>query len=159
MDLPVDVCSSVSGGAFALDLKKGEHTLNGFQAITLARTRSNSCGDGEFTGTDVERAQFQQLIIDGIKGRLTDPLRLPYNFIKGPIIGWNAPKAMVSSMGALTMPQLVIAAAIGGGESEVLEPSGTTGAGNLVISPDECKSAAKKLLGEDPPREPNCPQG
>jgi len=159
VDLPVDVCSSVSGGAFALDLKKGEHTLNGFQAITLARTRSNSCGDGEFTGTDVERAQFQQLIIDGIKGRLTDPLRLPYNFIKGPIIGWNAPKAMVSSMGALTMPQLVIAAAIGGGESEVLEPSGTTGAGNLVISPDECKAAAKKLLGEDPPREPNCPQG
>jgi LCP family protein required for cell wall assembly len=159
VDLPVDVKSSVSGGAFALDLKKGTHTLNGFQAITLARTRSNTAGEGEFTGTDVERAQFQQLIIDGIKGRLTDPLRLPYNFLKGPIIGWNAPKAMVSSMGALTMPQLVIAAAIGGGKNEVLEPAGTTAAGNLVISPEECKSAARRLLGENPPREPNCPQG
>ena len=54
------------------------------------------------------------------------------NFIKGPLIGWNAPKAMVSSMGALTMPQLVISAAIGGGGTDVLKPSGTTAAGNLV---------------------------
>ena len=101
VNLPTDVCSSISGGAFALDLKKGEHTLDGFQAITLARTRENTCGTGENTGTDVERAQFQQLIIDGIKDRLTSITRLPYNFIKGPFIAWNAPKAMVSSMGAL----------------------------------------------------------
>ncbi len=159
VDLPTDVCSSISGGAFGLDLKEGTHTLNGFQAITLARTRSNTCGEGEFTGTDVERAQFQQLVIEGIKGRLTSITRLPYNFIKGPIIGWNAPRAMVSSMGAITMPQLVISAGIGGGESDVLEPSGTTPAGNLVISPEECLSAARKLLGGDPPRDPNCPQG
>jgi LCP family protein required for cell wall assembly len=160
VDLPTDVCSSVSGGAFTLDLEAGEHTLDGFQAITLARTRKNECGSGEFTGSDLERAQFQQLILDGIKGRLTDPLRLPYNFIKGPIIGWNAPKAMVSSMGALTMPQLVFAAAIGGGGgTDVLEPSSTTAAGNLVISPEECARAARDLLGSDPPREPNCPQG
>jgi LCP family protein required for cell wall assembly len=161
VDLPTDVCSSVSGGAFTLDLEAGEHTLDGFQAITLARTRINECPTGGFSGqSDVERAQFQQLILDGIKGRLTDPLRVPYNFIKGPIIGWNAPKAMVSSMGALTMPQLVFAVAIGGGGgTDVLEPSSTTGAGNLVISPEECLRAARELLGEDPPREPNCPQG
>ena len=53
-------------------------------------------------------------MINGIKDRLTDPLRLPYNFIKGPIIGWDAPKAFVSDMGFLTMPQLILAAAIGG---------------------------------------------
>ena len=74
------------------------------------------------------------------------------NFIKGPIIGWNAPKAMVSSMGMLTMPQLVISAAIGGGGTDVLKPSSTTGAGNLVVSPEECERAAKELLGEKPPR-------
>ena len=69
---PADrVCSSVSGGAFNLKLDKGENHLDGFQAITLARTRENTCGAGEFTGTDVERAQFQQLILDGIKGKLT----------------------------------------------------------------------------------------
>ena len=43
VDLPTDVCSSVSDGAFNLDLEQGENHLDGFQAITLARTRINSC--------------------------------------------------------------------------------------------------------------------
>lgn len=158
VDLPTDVCSTVSGGAFNLDLKQGENHLDGFQAITLARTRENSCGSGTFTGTDVERAQFQQLILDGIKGKLTSITSLPLNFIRGPLIGWNAPKAMVSSLGALTMPQLVLSAAIGGGGTDVLKPSGTTNAGNLVVSPEECQRAAQTLLGEKPPRSPSCPQ-
>ncbi len=128
VDLPTDVCSSVSGGAFNLDLKEGENDLDGFQAITLARTRENTCGNGEFTGTDVERAQFQQLILDGIKSKLTSITSLPLNFLKGPVIAWNAPKVMVSSMGAVTMPQLAIAAATGGGGgADVLKPSSTTG--------------------------------
>jgi LCP family protein required for cell wall assembly len=160
VDLPTDVCSSISGGAFALDLKAGEHTLDGFQAITLARTRENTCGTGENTGTDIERAQFQQIILDGIKDRLTSITRLPYNFIKGPFIAWNAPKAMVSSMGAWNFPQLAFAAAIGGNDgSFVMKPTSTTAAGNLVISPEDCEKAARQLMGGDPPREPNCPQG
>ena len=66
-------------------------------------------------------AQAQQRVINGIKERLTDPLRLPYNFIHGPIIGWDAPKAFVSDMGFLTMPQLILSAAIGGsGKTDVL---------------------------------------
>jgi LCP family protein required for cell wall assembly len=157
VDLPTKVCSTVSGGAFNLKLSAGEHTLNGFQAITLARTRENTCGSGQFTGTDIERTEFQQLILDGIRGRLTDPLRLPYNFIKGPFIGWNAPKAMESSMGAWTMPQLVFAAVIGGGGgTDVLKPASTTAAGNLIIPPDECERAVKKFLGGDPPHKPAC---
>jgi LCP family protein required for cell wall assembly len=159
VDLPTPVCSSVSDGAFKLDLKEGENHLDGFQAITLARTRENTCGSGEFTGTDVERATFQQLILDGIKGKLTSITALPSNFIKGPLIGWEAPKAMVSSMGMLTMPQLVISSAIGGGGgTDVLKPSSTTGAGNLVISPEECQRAAEELLGHKPPHQPDCPQ-
>ena len=159
VDLPTAVCTSVSGGAFNLNLKEGENELNGFQAITLARTRVNECASGGFTGGDVERAAFQQLILDGIKGRMTSITALPANFVKGPLIGWNAPKAMVSSMGALTMPQLVISAAIGGGGTDVLEPSSETAANNLVVSPEECLRAATQLLGEEPPRTPNCPQG
>jgi LCP family protein required for cell wall assembly len=159
VDLPTPVCSSVSGGAFNLKLDEGENHLDGFQAITLARTRENTCGSGEFTGTDVERAQFQQLILDGIKGKLTSITSLPLNFIKGPLIGWNAPKAMVSSMGMLTMPQLVISAATGGGGgTDVLKPSSTTAAGNLVVSPEECARAAEDLIGGEPPHKPNCPQ-
>ena len=155
--LPTDVCSSISGGAFKLNLKKGEHTLNGFQAITLARTRENTCGSGQFTGTDLERNQFQQLILDGIKDRLTDPLRLPYNFIKGPFIAWDAPQVMVSSMGAWTMPQLVFASMIGfSSGSDILKPTSTTAAGNLIIPPSECDRAVKKFLGSDPPHKPAC---
>jgi len=160
VDLPTDVCSTVSGGAFNLKLDKGENHLDGFQAITLARTRENTCGSGDFTGTDVERAKFQQLILDGIKSKLTSITSLPMNFIRGPFIAWNAPKAMVSSMGPLTMPQLAIAAGTGGGgDTAVLTPSSTTAAGNLVISPEECERAAEKLLGSKPPHQPNCPQG
>ena len=157
VNLPTDVCSTVSGGAFNLNLKKGEHTLDGFQAITLARTRENTCGSQQTSGTDLERAQFQQVILDGIRDRLTDPLRLPYNFIKGPFIAWNAPQVMASSMGAWTMPQLVFAAVIGfSNDSDVLKPSGGTAAGNLIIPPDECQRAVKKFLGSDPPHKPAC---
>jgi len=157
VNLPDDVCSTVSGGAFKLDLKEGEHTLNGFQAITLARTRENTCGTSEFRGTDLERAQFQQLILDGIRNRLTDPLRLPYNLVKGPFIAWDAPQVMVSSMGAWTMPQLVFAAGIGfSNGSDVLKPNGETDVGNLLIPQEECLRAAKKLLGSAPPRTPAC---
>jgi LCP family protein required for cell wall assembly len=157
VNLPDDVCSSVSGGAFKLNLKKGEHTLNGFQAITLARTRENTCGSGQFTGTDIERTEFQQLILNGVKDRLSDPLRVPYNLVKGPFIAWNAPQVMVSSMGAWTMPQLVLAAAIGfSNASDVLKPTSTTAAGNLIIPPSECERAVKKFLGSSPPHKPAC---
>jgi LCP family protein required for cell wall assembly len=161
VDLPEKVCSEISGGeangGFTLKLDKGEHTLNADEALTLARTRENTCGSGEFAGTDIERAQFQQLVLNGIKSRLTDPLRLPYNFLHGPFIAWNAPKAFVSDMGAFTLPQLVFSSAISGTSgADVLKPSGTSAAGNLVVSHDECVRAVKQFLGSDPPRDPAC---
>ena len=172
VNVPTDVCSNVSG-AFILQLEKGDHTLNGAQAITLARTRENNLAANPPTGdpnfklkkfcqdpppiTDINRVQFQQAILDGIRGRLTSPLRLPYNFIKGPFIGWNAPKAIVSSMGAWTMPQLVFAAMIGFSKgSDFLKPTSSTAAGNLIIPKDECERAVKKFLGGDPPHTPAC---
>ncbi len=60
-------------------------------------------------------------------------------------------------MGAWTMPQLVFAAIIGFSKgSDVLKPSSTTAAGNLIIPKDECVRAVKKFLGGDPPHEPAC---
>src|SRR5919197_2621256 len=173
VDVPTDVCSSVSG-TFILQLQKGDHTLNGDQAITLARTRENNLAANPPTNpaagfkvkkfcqnpppiTDVNRVQFQQAILDGIKGRLTSLWRLPYNFIKGPFIGWDAPKLMVSSMGAWTMPQLMFAAIIGFSKnSDVLKPASTTAAGNLIIPQSECERAVKRFLGHDPPHQPAC---
>ena len=157
VDLDAPVCTEISGGAanggITLNLKKGENTLDGNDALALARTRENSCGPS----SDLERAKYQQQIISGIKGRLTSPLRLPYNFIKGPIIGWSAPKAIVSDMGAVTMPQLPLAAAIGGDEKPaVLEPTGPGPLGSLLVPGSECQQAVEKFLGSAPPRTPTC---
>jgi LCP family protein required for cell wall assembly len=126
VNVPHKLCADISGGAghgqggVTLRLHRGENTLDGEKALAYARTREPiECpGPGRSAYTlgynDLSREKAQQSVINGIKGRLTDPLRLPYNFIKGPIIGWDAPKAFVSDMGFFTMPQLILAAAIGG---------------------------------------------
>jgi LCP family protein required for cell wall assembly len=126
VDVPEKICADISGGAgggqggVTIRLRKGENTLNGEKALAYSRIRKPSeCpGPGKSAFTlgydDIDRERAQQEVINGIKGRLTDPLRLPYNFVKGPIIGWEAPKAFVSDMGFFTMPQLVLSAAIGG---------------------------------------------
>src|SRR3954451_6826400 len=124
--VPHPLCADISGGSghgqggITLRLHAGENTLDGQKALAYSRVREPSeCpgpGKSAFTlgYSDLDREKSQQSVINGIKGRLTDPLRAPYNFVKGPIIGWDAPKAFVSDMGFLTMPQLILAAAIGG---------------------------------------------
>jgi LCP family protein required for cell wall assembly len=142
VDVPHKLCADISGGAgggqggVTLRLHKGENTLDGQKALAYARIREPSeCpGPGRSAFTlgynDLDREKAQQAVINGIKGRLTDPLRIPYNFIKGPIIGWDAPKAFVSDMGFLTMPQLVLAAGIGGSSpADVLCGSPKAGCG------------------------------
>lgn len=142
VDVPQKLCADISGGAgggqggVSLRLGKGENTLNGEKALAYSRVRKPiECpgpGISAFSlgYDDFDREQAQQAVINGIKARLTDPLRLPYNFIHGPIIGWDAPKAFVSDMGFLTMPQLVLAAAIGGsGDTYVLCAGANSGCG------------------------------
>jgi len=165
VDVPHKICADISGGAgggqggFTLRLGKGENTLDGERALIYARIREPSpCpGPGRSAYTlgydDFDRAQAQQAVISGIKDRLTDPLRIPYNFIKGPIIGWDAPKAFVSDMGFLTMPQLVLAAAIGGeSKADVLCKRASSecapGPGGSIDVPEtERRRAVKRLLG------------
>ena len=166
VDVPVKICADISGGAgggqggSTLRLGKGENTLDGEQALTYARIRHASPCPGPGASAyslgydDLDREKAQQAVISGIKGRLTDPLRLPYNFVKGPIIGWSAPKAFVSDMGFFTMPQLILAAAIGGdGEADVLCQGANSGcspgpAGSIEVPDSERRRAVKKLLGE-----------
>jgi LCP family protein required for cell wall assembly len=142
VDVPQKLCADISGGAgggqggVTLHLGKGETTLDGEKALAYARIREPSeCpGPGKSAFSlgydDLDREKAQQSVINGIKDRLTDPLRIPYNFVKGPIIGWDAPKAFVSDMGFFTMPQLVLAAAIGGSApADVLCGSPNAGCG------------------------------
>ena len=162
VNVPHKLCADISGGAgggqggVSLRLPKGEVTLDGEKALAYARVREPSeCpGAGKSALSlgynDFNRAQAQQAVINGIKGRLTDPLRLPYNFIKGPIIGWDAPKAFVSDMGFLTMPQLVLAAAIGGsGKTDVLCSHGECGLrsdGSYEVPESARRRAVHRLL-------------
>ena len=166
VDVPQKICADISGGAgggqggFTLRLGKGKNTLDGEKALTYSRLRKPSpCpGPGRSAYTlgydDLDREQAQQAVIGGIKGRLTDPLRLPFNFVRGPIIGWNAPKAFVSDMGFLTMPQLILAAAIGGdAPANVLcgganSGCGTGPGGSIEVPESERRRAVKRLLGE-----------
>jgi LCP family protein required for cell wall assembly len=143
VDLKHKLCAEIAGGAghgqggITLHLGKGENTLNGQQALAYSRIREPSeCpGKGKSAFTygydDLDRENAQQEVINGIKDRLTSFTRIPYNFIHGPMIGWDAPKAFVSDMGFFTMPQLVMAAAIGG-----------TGATNVLCG-TSAKEAAK----------------
>ena len=153
VELDREVCNEISGGTFKIDFEAGEIHLNGEKALALARTRTSTCGPPI---NDLDRTRFQQLIIQGMKGRLTDPLRIPINFLKGPLIGWNAPKAFVSDMGALAMPQFVLAAAIGGSsDTEVLEPENVA-ANPLIVPVENCIEAVRTLTGEPPENDPVC---
>jgi LCP family protein required for cell wall assembly len=169
VNLQHKLCAEIAGGAghgqggITLHLKKGANTLDGQKALAYSRIRELSPCPGkgksayDFGYSDLNRAQAQQAVINGIKDRLTSFTRIPYNFIKGPIIGWDAPKAFVSDMGFFTMPQLVMAAAIGGtGSPNVL--CGTTakeaakcnlnGPGGSIEVPQSVRRAAvKRLMG------------
>ena len=162
VDLPQRVHAQIDGGGAAggvtLKLDQGPNDLSGYQALALARARE--LANENAAQGDPARAQRQQLILDGIQSRLTSVTRLPYNIIHAPWIAWNAPKAMVSDMGALTLPQLVLSSAIGGGsETKILkaEPGGPDG--SLLASPRQCENAVENLLGEPGPEQPQCSPG
>jgi LCP family protein required for cell wall assembly len=168
VNLPHKLCADIAGGSgggqggVTLHLKKGDNTLDGEQALAYSRIREPSeCpGKGKSAYTlgysDLDRAKAQQAVINGIKGRLTSITRAPYNFIKGPIIGWDAPKAFVSDMGFFTMPQLVLAAGIGGtGGTDVLCGTNAKEAAKCGIGPEGSievpqsvrRAAVKRLMG------------
>ncbi len=156
------VCGDVDGGkkqgGVSLKLPPGDITLQGDKALAYARIRHNNCNPSE---DDRDRAARQQAVLNAIKGRLTSITRFPYNFLKGPWIGWNAPRAFISDMGGFTLPQVAIAAILGGnGDTNVLGSDkagvGVGPGGSLEIPQGACDEAVKKLLGGDPPRRPAC---
>ena len=158
VDVPHKLCADISGGAghgqggITLHLGKGENHLNGQRALAYSRIREPSpCpGKGKSAYTlgysDIDRAKAQQAVLQGIKHQLTSPFRLPYNFIKGPIIGWSAPQAFVSDMGALTMSQLVLSTLFASsGKTDVLCPTLSaceSGPSSSIVVPDSTKRHA-----------------
>jgi LCP family protein required for cell wall assembly len=142
------VVSRINGGfrngGFTLRLRPGTHTLDGEQALALARTRNNECARNE---DDRTRARRQQLILDAVRSRLTSITRIPRNFVFGPWLGWTAPKALISDLGGLGMTEFVLASVVGGSSpTRVLRPSGSGPGGSLIISQQERREEAERLL-------------
>ena len=158
VDVPVRLCADISGGkangGWTINLKKGENTLDGEDALAYARTRKPSPCPGTAPSAytlgydDLDRAAAQQSIMNGIKDRITSPLRLPWNYVMGPLIGWNAPKAFISDMGLIEMPQLALSTVFAGSpKPDVLVPSGPGPAGSLEIPETERQRAVNQLQG------------
>ena len=142
------ICSKISGGAanggFSLFLKPGEHHLSGIQALTLARTRENSCN---LASDDLTRDSYQQQILNSIRSRLSSPTIFP----RLPWTAWDAPRAVRTDMGGPTMLSLFLAAEIGGSApTDVLHPGSSVtlpdGEDALQASPSEVRRAAHKLM-------------
>jgi LCP family protein required for cell wall assembly len=141
------ICSEISGGAknggFSLFLKPGEHHLSGIQALTLARTRENSCNAAS---TDLTREAYQQQILNDIKSKLVSPSIIP----RLPWASWDAPKALRTDMGGFTLMQLFVAAEIGGSApTDILKPTGSSvidGQDALVASAADVRKHVAKLM-------------
>jgi LCP family protein required for cell wall assembly len=110
------MCATISGGAanggYTLDLSPGTHHLSGIQAITLARVRHMPCDPAY---TDFNREEMQQQIMNGVKNQLFSL----HAFIHLPWASYDAPQALQTDMGPVTLAQLFASAEIGGSSKSV----------------------------------------
>ena len=124
-------------------LSKGEHELDGTQALGFARVRKNPCAPGE---NDLDRAERQQEVLSGIKGQMFSP----GTFVRLPWVSWKAPKTLRSDMKAPGLGGLALDFGTGGvGETDVLKPSclGCGPGSSLLVSDGEKAAAVDRLLG------------
>lgn len=131
-------------GGTTINLRKGTNHLDGHHALGLARVRKNDCNPAE---DDLDRAERQQRILNGVKGKLLSAA----TFFRLPWVSWTAPKAIRSDMSGPTLLGLFSAIEAGGSPApRVLKPSGfaTTpgGSSGLVVSDDEKRAAVKRFL-------------
>lgn len=124
-----------------LVLSKGAHHLNGTQALEFSRVRENLCAPNE---TDIQRAERQQLVLQQMRAKALSI----GTFFRLPWVAWDAPKAVRTDMGGLSLGTLITDLVTGGsGTTHVLQPSGIGPGTSLIISPAEKQSAVRDFLG------------
>ena len=124
-----------------LKFRRGEHHLNGEQALGYARIRKNSCAPNE---TDLDRARRQQEVLSSMKDSVTSP----GTFFRLPLVSWRAPRAIRTDMRGPSLMALFADLATGSSDDTmVLEPSCLScgPGGSLVVSDGAKKDAARKL--------------
>jgi LCP family protein required for cell wall assembly len=143
------VVSRINGGfrngGYTLRLKSGTSTIDGKQALALARTRKNLCNRRE---DDTTRARRQQKLLSSMKSRVLSPS----GFIRGPFIGWNVPQAIKSDMSAPTLFGVFAALSTAGTATpQVLKATPVTLPGGelaLSVSDGQRIAARRRFLGK-----------
>jgi LCP family protein required for cell wall assembly len=138
-----EICAEgFDGAGEGFDLAQGDHHLNGVDALTFARVRSNPCAPEE---DDRARAARQQEVLSGIRSQALSPT----TFLRLPWASWEAPRAIRTDLQGPGLAALFGDLLTGGtGETTVLEPTGpANGDGSLPISEEARAQAADDLLG------------
>jgi LCP family protein required for cell wall assembly len=133
-----DINGGRRNGGVTLELKRGEHHLDGKQALALARTRKNQCRPGE---DDRDRAKRQQQILSAIRSRLVSP----FTFFRLPLVSWEAPKAIRTDMSGPSLLGLFATMATTGSPApRILEgvPSGD----GLTVSAERRRAEVRRFL-------------
>ncbi len=138
------VVGRINGGArnggVTVRLKPGKNHLDGKHALALARVRKNECNASE---NDLSRARRQQKILSAMKSRAISLQGL----IRGPFIGWNAPRAIKSDMAGPSL--LGVAAAFGSAGAGTPRVLRGVPSGNDLVVPDSVKqSAVRRFLND-----------
>jgi LCP family protein required for cell wall assembly len=124
-----------------VNLRRGDHHLDGQEALRFARVRTNLCSPSE---DDRARAARQQQVLAAIRSRV---LSLGA-FVRAPWIGWRVPQTLNTDLAGPGLAALAFDVATGGsGETRVLEPSGLGPGGSVLISESERADAANYLQG------------
>jgi LCP family protein required for cell wall assembly len=124
-------------------LSKGEHHLNGKQALGYSRVRHNPCAPNE---NDLDRARRQQEVFTAMPKALLKPTTFP----KYPLVAWRAPKALKTDLKGPGLLALFADMASGGSApADVLQPSclGCGPGDSLLVSQGAKDDAVKKLEG------------
>ena len=126
-------------GGRKFSLRKGEHHLNGRQALAFARVRRNRCAPNE---DDRARASRQQQVFSAIRGRALSPT----TFVRLPWVSWEAPRTIRTDMKGPALTALFTDILTGGsGKTDVLQPFQLQ---PLLVSEEEKARAVSRLLGD-----------
>jgi LCP family protein required for cell wall assembly len=92
IDVKLEDCiRSNSFGGKRVRLSKGEHHLDGKDALAFARVRQNECNVAE---DDHARAARQQQVMKAIRSQIVSPS----TFFRLPLVSWRAPRTIRSDL-------------------------------------------------------------
>ena len=116
IDVKLDDCiQSNSFGGKRVRLSKGEHHLDGNDALAFARVRENEC---DLSEDDRARAARQQQVMSAIR----DQILSPSTFFRLPLVSWEAPQTLRTDLKGPGLLALFTDLMTGGpGKTNVLE--------------------------------------